>query len=571
MAKYNVIDKRAAVVAAPAPAVGVIGTKKSGKTARTFEGHSGFERKDKSALFLLAAGSLGGEDTFYEKADARTQRLVELVRKVAVKDPEWIAAFLAWLRSEGNIRTASVVGGVEAADALAKAGIPGGRQILASVLQRADEPGEAMAYWLATRGRKVLMPKPVKRGIADAAVRLYTEFSFMKYDSDRSAVRFGDVIEMTRPSADLTAAQKILKEIDEAAAEVEAEDMASWLADQNLRRDQKINQWLVRTSELFRYAIEKRHNRGLEPGESLAMIRAARDLRARFEEDPRVLLDAEALKAAGFTWEDTLSLAGNKLDKGLVWKSTLPNLGIMALIRNIRNLDEAGVSDKDVAPAIARISDPEQIAKSRQLPYRFYSAYKAVQESRSLRWGHALDLALNASLANIPVLGGRTLILVDTSGSMQRTMSGKSQMRYEEVAGLFGVALGLKGEADVWAWATGAYQFQLKGTSVLRNLEQFMAENNKVGSGTDLTQAIRKAYVPGKYDRMVVISDMQVLPYGRGLIPTDIPCYFYDLAGYNAAAVQTVGQVYELGGLTDHTFKLITMLEAGNSGKWPWE
>ena len=41
-----------------------------------------------------------------------------------------------------------------------------------SVLQRADEPGELLAYWLAAHGRAV--PKPVKRGVADAAVRLYT-------------------------------------------------------------------------------------------------------------------------------------------------------------------------------------------------------------------------------------------------------------------------------------------------------------------------------------------------------------------------------------------------------------
>lgn len=528
MARYNRATKMAPIpVKAAKPVKGVIGTKKSGARVTTYEGHEGYERKDRSALFLLAAGSLGGEDTFYESGNDRTKRLVELVRKIAVQDMLWLARFLEWLRSEANIRTAAIVGAVEAADALAKAGIPGGRQIIDSVLQRADEPGEAMAYWLASRGRKVLMPKPIKRGIADGAERLYTEFSFLKYDSDRSAVRFGDVIEMVRP-----------------------DPSQGW------------------KSDLFRYAIEKRHNRGLEPGESLAMVRAARDLRARFEEDPRVLLDVDALRAAGFTWEDALSLAGTKLDKGEIWKSVLPTLGYMALIRNLRNLDEAKVSDKDVAAAIARIQDPEQVAKSRQLPYRFYSAYK---NAPSLRWGHALDVALNLSLGNIPALGGRTLILIDTSGSMSSTMSDKSKMTYQEVAGLFGIALGLKGEADVYGWADRPFHFPVKGTSVLKNLEEYMRQNGKVGYGTNLTAAIQGSYVPGKYDRMVVISDMQVMAYGSSLIPTDIPSYFFDLAGYKAAAVQTRGRVYELGGLTDHTFKLITMLEAGESGKWPWE
>ena len=143
----------------------------------------------------------------------------------------------------------------------------------------------------------------------------------------------------------------------------------------------------------------------------------------------------------------------------------------------------------------------------------------------------------------------------------------------QEIAGLFGIALGLKNEADVWAWASSAYQFEMKGTSVLKNLEKYKSENGRVGMGTDLAQAIQKAYVPGRYARMVVISDMQIVGrhFGDHLIPKDIPCYFFNLVGYAPAAVETKGRVYELGGLTDHTFKLIPMLEAGESGKWPWE
>jgi hypothetical protein len=183
-----------------------------------------------------------------------------------------------------------------------------------------------------------------------------------------------------------------------------------------------------------------------------------------------------------------------------------------------------------------------------------------------------LEVALGLSLQNIPTLGGRTLILIDTSGSMSSALSGKSQMTYQEVAGLFGIALGMKGEADVYGWADRPFHFPMtKGASVLKNLQRYAAMNGKAGHGTDLTAAIKGTYEPGKYDRMVVISDMQVRAYGSKLIPTDIPCYFFNLAGYAPAAVETKGQVYELGGLTDHTFRMITMLEAGRDGQWPWE
>jgi hypothetical protein len=109
---------------------------------------------------------------------------------VAVADPEWFTRFVRWLRSGAIIRSAAVVAALEGARAQVAAGIPGSRSIVDSALQRADEPGEALAYWLGRHGRS--LPKPVKRGIADAAVRLYQERSLLKYDADGRPVRFGD-------------------------------------------------------------------------------------------------------------------------------------------------------------------------------------------------------------------------------------------------------------------------------------------------------------------------------------------------------------------------------------------
>ncbi|MEU6249730.1 hypothetical protein [Glycomyces sp. NPDC047010] len=68
------------------------------------------------------------------------------------------------------------------------------------MLQRADEPGEALAYWTATYRRRI--PKPVKRGIADAAARLYTEQAALKYDTASAGFRFGDVLNSCTPPRD---------------------------------------------------------------------------------------------------------------------------------------------------------------------------------------------------------------------------------------------------------------------------------------------------------------------------------------------------------------------------------
>ena len=84
---------------------------KTGKqaTGRTFNGAPGFAREAKSELFLLAVTNMVGENTYYEKADVRDQRFEDLVRQVAIEDPDWLVRMIPWLRNEANMRSASLV------------------------------------------------------------------------------------------------------------------------------------------------------------------------------------------------------------------------------------------------------------------------------------------------------------------------------------------------------------------------------------------------------------------------------------------------------------------------------
>lgn len=529
MAKFN---RKGAQVAAPSR--GTITTaRKDGKAVetRTFNGAIGYSRTAKSDLFLMAASSLAVENTYYEKGTERLARFTKLVQQVVAEDPQWLGQFLGWLRGEGNIRTAALIGGIEAAVAMVQAGVPGGRQVVASVLQRPDEPGEAIGYWLSTRGRAT-MPKALKRGIADAARRLYNEYGTLKYDTDRFAVRFADVLNLTHPEP--------------------------------VSPDQ---------GDLFQFIMDRRHGHVPDreiPG-SLQMVTAQQALRAQFAENPSVLMDTERLRKAGMTWEDTLSLAGQNVSKAALWRAMLPSLGYMALLRNLRNLDEACLPDRDVQEAIARLQDEGQVAKSRQFPYRFYSAYKQLS---SVRWALALERALNLATRNIPEFPGRTVILIDTSGSMQSGVSAKSKFSYGEAAAVFAMAVAARSNAEVFGFADGLFHFPIKpGSSVLKNIGAFIRLTGSVGHGTETAMAIRNVWAHQKYDRMFVFSDGQTSGHVSDQImpPAHVPCYFYNLAGYAPATIETKGQRFELGGLTDASFRQIPMLEQGRSGKWPWE
>jgi hypothetical protein len=524
VSKFNVAAIRRALGRGPI-------TAEANPTGATYEGGAGYEHDTKSALFLLAVANFVGEDTFYEKAGDRDRRYAALVHEVAVADPDWTARFLAWLRGDANMRSAALVGALEAARAMLSANLPGGRRIVASVLQRADEPGEALAYWMSTHGRAV--PKPVKRGVADAVVRLYTERALLKYDTGSHGFRFGDVVDLVHPTP-----------VD------------------------------ARQGDLFKYALDRRHGRNTDVPASLARVAANAALRRSAADDTAALSDTDALARAGMTWEDAQSLAGG-VDKGRLWAALIPTMGCMALLRNLRNFDQEGIPDDVAERVAARLADPAEVARSRQFPYRFLAAY---EQAPSLRWGPALDRALQLSLANLPALPGRSLILVDTSSSMSsRGFSKRSTMSPVKAAAVFGVALAARGErVDLYGFADGVFRHEVRrGASVIREVDRFVRRVGEVGHGTRIADSI-KATLRG-HDRVFVISDMQTFPsaYGTGtvteVVPRTTPFYGFNLGGYHRTAFDpgTPNRI-EFGGLTDATFRMIPLIEAGRNGGWPF-
>lgn len=268
------------------------------------------------------------------------------------------------------------------------------------------------------------------------------------------------------------------------------------------------------------------------------------------------------------------------------WELLIPTMGYMALLRNLRNFDQADISDSVKDAVCARLQDPDEVARSRQFPYRFLSAYK---EAPSLAWGKSLEKALDLSCSNVPELSGRSLILIDTSGSMSSTVSDRSKVRLYEIGALFAAVLSKRCEkVDTVIFGDSSALFPVKsGESVLKYVNRVTKANGSVGHGTAIWQSVLENY--SGHDRVVIFTDMQTMdsagkPHNYGYSGyryvngryTSVPqrnfnneakqipfIHGFNLAGYKVTTVPAGNGRFEYGGFTDASFTLMKELEQG--------
>lgn len=264
------------------------------------------------------------------------------------------------------------------------------------------------------------------------------------------------------------------------------------------------------------------------------------------------------------TWEAKLSAAGKDATaKAKVWADLLAEkqLGYFAALRNARNIvDQA----PDAIPALcALLTNQELIHKSLVMPFRFITAMQAVAQHQGNRQVlGALTSALDISLENVPKLAGRTLVAVDTSGSMTQGDGKPAQM-----AGLFGAALWRTNDCDMVTFADKAVvPVLIPGDSVLSLAKAIFDCNH---GGTNLRAVFEWMHKP--YQRVVLLSDMQVW-VGHDT-PTPLwsaykqrtgcnPALFsWDVSGYGTLQFPE-RQVYALAGFSDKVFDLMKLLES---------
>jgi hypothetical protein len=169
-------------------------------------------------------------------------------------------------------------------------------------------------------------------------------------------------------------------------------------------------------------------------------------------------------------------------------------LGALALLRNLRNLTQAGVPENEIRAAIAGLK------AERALPYRFIAA---------ARFAPALEDALQAKmfecLEGAEKLPGRTSLLVDVSGSMDAKLSASSDLtRIDAACGLAMLVRELSQSCGIWTFSNSTVQVAPRRGFALRDAIKASQPHGSTLLGKAVTEVLSKPH-----DRLIVITDEQ--------------------------------------------------------------
>lgn len=208
-----------------------------------------------------------------------------------------------------------------------------------------------------------------------------------------------------------------------------------------------------------------------------------------------------------YTWEVELSTRGNTKE---VWEELIDSgkVGYMALLRNLRNI--INVHPDNIDKVYSILSDPEKVRRSRQLPFRFYSAYRVVKNMGcSNKVIDVLEDAVSASCDNIEKIHGKTLIAIDVSGSMSSTISGNSDVRCCDIASIIAaIANKICDESIIYTFDTRLFQKTCSSRSgILQSADSFIT----YGGGTDISLPFRQILNNNiNVDRVILLSDNEI-------------------------------------------------------------
>jgi hypothetical protein len=194
------------------------------------------------------------------------------------------------------------------------------------------------------------------------------------------------------------------------------------------------------------------------------------------------------------TWEVSLSTGKDKKES---WERLLKEnkLGGLALLRNLRNMQESSVNETLIRESLHRMKT------ERVLPFRFISAAKYAPKLEP-----ELEQSMFKCLEGHKKLSGKTVLLIDVSGSMDDAISGKSDLqRFDAACGLAMLAREICEIVEIYTFSQMVVSVPPRRGFALRDV----IVNSQPHGGTYLGQAVSTLNAKTKYDRLIVMTDEQ--------------------------------------------------------------
>lgn len=433
------------------------------------------ERKDSN-------GKLAGYHYHDEDLNDHARLVLNTAMEIAESEnPEDLVKIAHWARTELKLRTTPQILLAVAAHFPATKGLV--REYCSKVIRRADDIKQVFAAYRHLFGHNQMLPSCLKRGLADAFTQ-FNDAQFLKYNS-KDRPTFGDILKMVDRKKDWPL-KKSLDHYLKSGEVIEPETIPVIAARKKLMQQEYFD------TEAQKLAKESRAN-------------------------------WEVLKSA-FPGD------GRKVWEWLIENNQLP---YMAMLRNLRNLIDEKVSSKHITRVCKRLE--EGAVQSKQLPFRFLAAKNAIlgeeagdywqsryfskdksktQSKDQERLIKAIHKAVDSVVESLPKIPGKTLVAVDTSGSMWAPVSGRSKITCVSAASMLGAMAAKLCETGsvIGAFADRFRTLPMPIAADDTTMEiAKRIEETEAGGGTCAEDVLAWALKNKKitFDRIIILSDMQ--------------------------------------------------------------
>ena len=297
-----------------------------------------------------------------------------------------------------------------------------------------------------------------------------------------------------------------------------------------------------------------------------------------------------------YTWETELSALGQlkydtiELKQAAIrakWEELIfsGKVGYMAMLRNLRNILEADVSNAALNKVCEYIANEKAVANSKQLPFRFLAAYREIKALKNGRTGKVMDALEQAVLYSAGNIAGfrdntKVVIAADVSGSMQQPISAKSKILSYDIGLMLSMLLKNRCENAVTGMFGDTWKIINVPTSgILQNVQEFYNREGEVGYSTNgylvIKDLLQRNIV---VDKVMMFTDCQMwnshstneniadLWKGYKKIAPAAKLYLFDLAGHGNTPLNVQrDDVFLIAGWSDKIFNVLNAIEEGGN------